>query len=301
MPNVFNGYSSSDELSRRLSTSTIISEEAQIFGSGPSVQPQPPVGQNVGWRDWVDPNLPWEGFIPFVNEGFDTPTIPPYKQISSNGSGPGPGLGANGSGSIGFQSPAMMAFPALAWGLQAAGWTPPAIANVFNSFWNFGAGAWSGMPSSISSGLVAAGALIGQEIDVSTPNEWTALDWFIPDWIDLTPWDGWLPWAGDEKPKPGTIMRIGKETYTVVKFWQAPRETGTWFVKFNNGTGAARDKDGVWKHFRWPKPIVIYPDGTKSLKTFTKADNALDREAKKIAKALSNRGYQVRRKVNPKD
>jgi hypothetical protein len=279
MPNVFDGYSSADEMSRRMSSSTIISEEAQILGgSGPFVTP--PIAQDVK----------------AVNGGGDGEVFPPFHPAGpgagSNGSG-------NGSGSIGPQSPAAMSFPALAWGLQAAGWTPSAIANVYNAFHWFGSGAWSGMPGPITQALVAANALVGQEVDVSTPNEWTALDWFLPDWIDLTPWDGWLPFAGDEKPREGTIMRIGKETYTVVKFWQAPRHTGTWFVKFNNGTGAARNKDGVWKHFRWPKPIVIYPDGTKSLKTFIKADNALDREAKKIAKSLSNRGYQVRKKVNP--
>jgi hypothetical protein len=95
----------------------------------------------------------------------------------------------------------------------------------------------------------------------------------------------------------GQVFRIGDETKTIVKAWRAPKFTGVLYLRFMDGSAAVQKKSGVWKLFRYKKPLVMYAGGAKDLRTLLKIDNAVEKQSKKIAKLLRNRGKIVRSKT----
>jgi len=81
----------------------------------------------------------------------------------------------------------------------------------------------------------------------------------------------------------------------VVGSWEA---NGVTFYRLMDGKIAVQNKKGRWKVWRPKKPIILYSDGASSLKNFLKADVALDKQAKKLRKALDRRA--PRRQRTPK-
>lgn len=79
----------------------------------------------------------------------------------------------------------------------------------------------------------------------------------------------------------------------VVKEWTA---NGTPFVRLQNGIMGARKKTGVWRYWRPKKPIVMYRGGSSDLRTLLRADAAVDRQLKKLAKAIKRREPTPRRR-----
>lgn len=72
----------------------------------------------------------------------------------------------------------------------------------------------------------------------------------------------------------------------VVKTWTA---NGIRFARLADGRMAAQRKDGTVRIWRPRKPIVIYSDGAKDIKSFLKADKALNKQAKRLQTALNRR------------
>jgi len=77
-----------------------------------------------------------------------------------------------------------------------------------------------------------------------------------------------------------------------VSTWNA---NGVTFHRLSDGRLAVRNKHGVWKVWRPKKPIVIFASGQTDLKDLLRADNAIDKQAKKMAKTLRRRGWKVAR------
>ena len=76
---------------------------------------------------------------------------------------------------------------------------------------------------------------------------------------------------------------------------------GVQFYHLADGRKAVIRKNGTVKIWRPKRPIVLYSHGADDLQTFNKAARAIDRQASRLAKTMGKRGFQVRRKVNPKD
>lgn len=70
---------------------------------------------------------------------------------------------------------------------------------------------------------------------------------------------------------------------------------GTWtannvkFYRLADGRFAVQNNKGRWKVWRAPRPIVLTSSGASNLRTFIKADRALDRQAKRLKSALGRR------------
>ena len=106
----------------------------------------------------------------------------------------------------------------------------------------------------------------------------TAAELFIPDLINPT---ALVPGGGGSVSHPSPV----------VKEWTA---NGTPFVRMQNGMLGARKKDGVWTYWRPKKPIVIYASGATSLKNLLRADNAADKQLKRLEKAIRRRNPRQR-------
>lgn len=72
----------------------------------------------------------------------------------------------------------------------------------------------------------------------------------------------------------------------VVGSWTA---NGVRFYRLADGRLAVQNKKGRWKVWRPKKPTVLYGTGAADLKTFLRADGILNRQSKKLAKALNRR------------
>lgn len=85
---------------------------------------------------------------------------------------------------------------------------------------------------------------------------------------------------------------------TVVGSWNtnpANPSQGVTFYRLSNGWLAVQNKKGRWKTWKPKKPIVIYADGARNLKTLLKADKAIDKQAKKLDKMLNRRRPRPRK------
>jgi len=135
---------------------------------------------------------------------------------------------------------------------------------------------WSSIPGWLRTVLVALGFAEGVDIiwDLATGGD-----------VDI-PFFGGASSGGD----PTTQM---VEAMTV-STWEA---NGVTFHRLSDGRLATRNKHGVWKIWRPKKPIVIFATGVANLPDLLRADRAIDKQAKKIAKTLRNRGYTVRKKT----
>jgi len=76
-------------------------------------------------------------------------------------------------------------------------------------------------------------------------------------------------------------------------------EDGVTFYRLVGGWLAVQNKKGRWKTWKPKKPIVIYANGAKDLKTLLKADKAVDKQIKKLAKAMNRRAPRPRKAPEP--
>lgn len=80
-----------------------------------------------------------------------------------------------------------------------------------------------------------------------------------------------------------------------------PQVIGSWvangitFYRLADGRIACQNTKGRWKVWRPKKPIVIFAGGAGNLRTFLRADKALDRQAKRLAAALRRRAPRTTR------
>lgn len=133
---------------------------------------------------------------------------------------------------------------------------------------------WGRLPGWVRQGLAFLGVTIGSEIVIEGV-------------------------SGGEGLLPGRIVP-GSASYGVgdiidgnqiVKVWVA---NGVNFVRLANGRLGAQRKDGTWKFWRPRKPIVLYSDGASDIKDYLRADNALDKQAKRLRKSLDRRAPRRR-------
>ena len=80
---------------------------------------------------------------------------------------------------------------------------------------------------------------------------------------------------------PGGLSPVG-----VVGTWVA---NGVTFYRLVDGRLAVQNSKGRWKVWRPRRPIVLFSNGASNLKDFIRADAALDRQAKRLRKALDRR------------
>jgi hypothetical protein len=81
----------------------------------------------------------------------------------------------------------------------------------------------------------------------------------------------------------------------IVKTWEA---NGVWFAMTSEGKGLVQNKEGRVKEFRYPKPIVLNRKGPKSTAQLLKVDAWVERDLKKIEKAMRRRGMGTRRRAS---
>jgi len=132
------------------------------------------------------------------------------------------------------------------------------------------------MPSWVQSALRVAGVTAGvllltEAFDDGNP--------FIPDIFE----------GNGGSPHGSLPGHVGSQ---IVGSWQA---NGVTFYRLTNGSLAVQNKHGRWKVWKPKKPIVLYASGAGSLKTFLRADSALDKQAKKLRKALDRRAPRTRK------
>lgn len=137
---------------------------------------------------------------------------------------------------------------------------------------------WNAIPGWARTILVSLGAIEGAD--------------FILDVIDGDGFDfGIGPFQIPVGQGGGDPITAMVEAMTV-STWHA---NGVTFHRLSDGRLATRKKTGVWKIWRPRKPIVLFASGNSNLKDVLKADRILQKEAKKIAKLLKNRGWKVAR------
>ena len=134
---------------------------------------------------------------------------------------------------------------------------------------------WASMPQWLRTALVAIGFTAGVDI---------LLDWGEGDFglIQI----------------PGTTNGVGDPVGAMVaamtvSTWNA---NGVQFHRLSDGRLAVRNKHGVWKVWRPKKPIVLFTTGNRDLQDVIRADRVIQKEGKKIARMLRNRGFHVARK-----
>ena len=140
---------------------------------------------------------------------------------------------------------------------------------------------WNQLPAWARLALTAVGVSAGTDILLDTgPGD--------EGWIDVPGFD--LPLlpavGGPDDPLTESILAL------TVSTWNA---NGVTFHRLVDGRLAVRNKHGVWKQWRPKKPIVIMPTGQVNLIDLVRADNAIQKQSKKLAKMLRGRGYSVSR------
>jgi len=136
---------------------------------------------------------------------------------------------------------------------------------------------WNQLPGWAQTALAVVGITVGTEI---------ALDALPDDALGggIIPGFG-LP-DGPGFPTIGTLTGV-----QVVGSWMA---NGVRFYRLSDGRFAVQNSKGRWKVWRPKKPIVLYADGASSLKTMLKADTALNKQSKRLAKMLNRRAPRRR-------
>jgi len=129
---------------------------------------------------------------------------------------------------------------------------------------------WSRLPGWVQTALTSAGVVVGADL-------------IFDDDESAIPGGGkmdMIPGAGSWPAQVG-----------VLGTWQA---NGVTFYRLTNGYFAVQNKSGRWKTWKPKKPIVLYAGGASNLRTLLKADNAVDRQLKKLDKALRRRRPKTR-------
>jgi hypothetical protein len=130
-------------------------------------------------------------------------------------------------------------------------------------------------PSDVPAGAIAvAGQAGARVVDV--------LDWFLGPAINF---------GGPSGPPDG----VGG---VVIHSWVA---NGVPFFQMSDGWTWVQKKNGQWKRFRQPKPVVLMPGGAGNLRTLLRATGVVSRQLKKVDKALGSKlGPRRRRAPAPK-
>lgn len=142
----------------------------------------------------------------------------------------------------------------------------------------FGIGAtvaWSRLPGWIQIALTSIGVAVGTDILIDTDGKGG-------DDTGIIPFGG-----GQASPIPGQAV-IGTWTANGVKFY-----------RLADGRIAVQNSRGRWKVWRPKKPIVMFAGGAGNLRTFLRADAALNGQAKRLKKALDRRAGPRRARSRP--
>lgn len=156
---------------------------------------------------------------------------------------------------------------------RLAPWLVPWVKQVFRTIGPRGVLVlWAALPMPLRLALTAALTLGADRI----------IDTFFNDGengadIDFTPLG---PGATN-----GALQHI-EHGANIVGSWSA---NGVTFYRLSDGKLAVRRKNGTVRVWRPKKPIVLYASGAKDLKTMIRADKALDKQARALAKVLSRR------------
>lgn len=140
---------------------------------------------------------------------------------------------------------------------------------------------WSALPNWARTVLVAAGIGVGYELAQE-----------LPGIRDIVPggeaFPIGIPGVGDSsRPDLNAILGV-----TVIGSWRA---NGVTFYRLSDGKLAVQNKHGRWKVWKPKKPIVLYASGATDIPTLLRADNALNKQSKKIAKMLNRRAPKPRK------
>lgn len=131
---------------------------------------------------------------------------------------------------------------------------------------------WDTLPGWARTALIAAGITVGTDMAISGD---------VP-FIDVPGFDGSRVPSGIGMGNP------------IVRSWTA---NGRPFYMHADGRVAVQRKNGTWKIFRYKKPIVLYPSGAGDLSTLLRADSAVDKQLKKLNKAINRRAPRRRRET----
>lgn len=182
--------------------------------------------------------------------------------------------------------------------IQTSSMSPALLAAVFALLSAVGRSAargliirWASIPTWGQRLLIAAGFTIGADIAFDTgPGDSGFIDLPFPLWGGLPDIPGLPIGGGGRLGEPGAIVEA-----LTVGTWNA---NGVTFHRLSDGRFAVQNKHGVWKIWRPKKPVVLFTTGNADLRDILKADRILQKEAKKIAKLLRNRGFKVARHLS---
>jgi len=160
----------------------------------------------------------------------------------------------------------------------------------------FTAANYSRLPAPVQTLLQSAGVtstfIEGADID------WSELiDWFNPFDDDEGPpdegavqalIDSWGTGGGAGMAMvPALGFGLG-----IVKTWTAGNfKNGSPITFFRTADGVVwvQRENGTWKSFRYKRGVMVYSDGATTLRSFLKADRALDHQARLLRRALDRR------------
>jgi len=135
---------------------------------------------------------------------------------------------------------------------------------------------WNRLPSWVQQLLIFSGITAG--IDIL---------------IDTGPDDrGLIPLPGTSDLAVGGVLGGAMPGLSIVRQWTA---NGVQFIRLSDGRVGARNKLGIWKVWKPKKPIVLFSGGAGNLRTFLRADAALDRQSKRLKTALNRRAPRTKR------
>lgn len=146
---------------------------------------------------------------------------------------------------------------------------------------------WSSLPGPVRSALQAAGFVGTADVIQDfpgVPGESAILDVFQDDEPRFG--GGGLPVPTNGGGALALALQSGGIERFAIGSWVA---NGVTFYRLIDGRLAVQNKKGRWKIWKPKKPIVLYSDGASSLQAFLRADRALDRQSKKLRKALDRR------------
>lgn len=143
---------------------------------------------------------------------------------------------------------------------------------------------WNSLPSIVRSALTQVGIGVGALIAFNGDIPFITLPGQGPNLLP-EPTTGVLPMPQIS----GFPTQLGT---SIIGSWNTnPRNPalGVTFYRLSNGWLAVQNKKGRWKTWKPKRPIVLYPAGASNLKTFLRADKALNNQAKRLNAALNRR------------